>query len=219
MYRPWMAAAPAGLEVCPVQLPGRETRVAEPAFTGLDPLLDALEEALPPYLDIPFALFGHSMGALIAFEFARRLHGRGGPQPVHLFVSGLRGPHLPDPDPPIYQLPDAEFLAEVRRLNGTPDEVLQHPELMQLLLPILRADLTICDTYVHAAGEPLSCPISALGGLEDPKASPDELEAWSQHTTAGFRKRMFAGDHFYLVPAQAQLVQAVAADLHLTSKS
>jgi medium-chain acyl-[acyl-carrier-protein] hydrolase len=216
MFRPLVQQAPASLDVRPVQLPGRENRLAEKPYDRLTPLVEAATEALLPFLDIPYALFGHSMGAMLAFEATRRLEALGCP-PVHLFVSGLRAPQLPDLEPPIYLLPDDEFLDELRRLNGIPDEVLAHSEFLRLLLPLMRADLTVCDTYVYQPQPPLSCPISVFGGLEDPKADRDQLEGWREQTTAGFRVRMLPGDHFYLVNEWPRISDAVARDLGLSA--
>src|SRR5207237_545469 len=129
--------------------------------------VEALFYELLPYLNKPFAFFGHSMGALLSFELARRLQGQYQLSPVRLFVSGRGAPHLPDLDTPRHTLPDAELLEELRRLNGTPMEILDHPELLQLMLPLLRADFAICETYVYADGVRLSCPLTALGGLND----------------------------------------------------
>jgi medium-chain acyl-[acyl-carrier-protein] hydrolase len=213
MYRLWITEAPRGVEVCPVQLPGRENRLAEPRFSDVEPLLDPLAQAIRPYMDMPFALFGHSMGGLISFELTRRLRDEYGLSPARLFVSAFRAAHLPDPDPPIHNLPDPQFLAEVGRLNGTPHEVLHHPELMAMLLPLLRADLTLCETYSYSPGKPLTCPISVFGGLEDPEASCAEMDAWRHQTTAAFRMRMMAGDHFFLVGSRGLVLQAIGEDL------
>ena len=140
-YRPWSNELPSQIDVCAVQLPGRETRLREAPFTRIGPLVETLERALRPYCDLPAAYFGHSMGALIAFELARQQRRLGRPGPVRLFVSGHHGPQLPDPHKPLHRLPKDEFVAELRRLNGTPEVVLQNAEIMELLLPYLRADL------------------------------------------------------------------------------
>src|SRR5205823_631917 len=141
--RPWVDALPATIEVCPVQLPGREGRFGEPAFTRMAPLVDALARALPPHLGRPFAFFGHSMGALVGFELARLLRREHGLEPAHLFVSGCAAPQLRDPGRPLHRLPDAEFRQELRRLGGTPPAVLENDELMGLVLPLLRADFAL----------------------------------------------------------------------------
>lgn len=185
----------------------------EKPFTQMLPLVQAIASSLLPYLDKPFAFFGHSMGGLVGFELARLLHRDYGCSPVHLFVSGRRAPQVPDPDPPIHTLPDSEFLAELRRLNGTPEAVLQNDELMQLLLPILRADFAVLETYDYTLQPLLNCPITAFGGLQDPEVCCEELEAWREQTRAAFSLHMFPGDHFFLHTAQSLLLQSLSQTL------
>src|SRR5205814_4666171 len=158
IFRTWSENLPPEIEACPIQLPGRESRLLEAPFSQLFSLIEPVAQALLPYLDMPCAFFGHSMGALVSFELARYLRRQHGLSPVHLFVSGRRAPQLSDPDPPIHPLPEAEFLEELRSLKGTPEEVLQNTELLQLLLPLLRADFAVCETYAYAPETPLLCP-------------------------------------------------------------
>jgi medium-chain acyl-[acyl-carrier-protein] hydrolase len=209
----WANGLPAGIEVCAVQLPGRGTRVGEAPFTRLAPLVTALAGALIPYLDKPFALFGHSMGALVAFELARELRRNFQPAPVHMFVSGHSAPHIARRAPALHNLPQAEFVRELGRLNGTPQQVLENAELMQLLLPALRADFEVCETYEYKPDRPLASPISAFGGLRDEEVTHSDLNAWSEHTSASFSVRMFRGDHFYLNAERAMLLRALAREL------
>jgi len=212
LYRAWERAAPSSIECCPVQLPGREDRLFEPAYDRLAPLVAALARALRPHLDGPYALLGHSMGALVAFETVRALRDADAPPPRRLFVSAFRAPHLPDPTPPVHALPGASFWDELRRLNGTPREVLDNDEMRRLVEPTLRADFAVHETYVHAGGEPVACPITAFGGLDDPDVTRDMLEAWRRHTRAGFRLRLFPGDHFFIHAARHGLLAAIAED-------
>jgi medium-chain acyl-[acyl-carrier-protein] hydrolase len=186
----------------------------EPPFTQLEPLIQELTPVLLPCLDKPFAFFGHSMGALVSFELARILRKKYDLSPVHLFVSGRRTPQVPDPDPPIHTLPEPEFLDELRRYNGTPESVLENAELMQLFLPTLRADFAVLETYVYTPEPLLNCPITAFGGLEDWKASCEDLEAWREQTNADFSLQMFPGDHFFVHSAQPLLLQALSRALH-----
>lgn len=176
-------------------------------------LVEAMTPALLHRLDKPFAFFGHSMGAIIGFEIARLLRRKHYPQPLHLFVSGRRAPQIPDPNPPTYDLPHLDFLRELRRLNGTPQEVLENPEMMALMLPILRADFTLTQTYSYSAEPPLDCSVSAFGGLQDNEVDPEYLEAWREQTTGSFSLQMFAGDHFFLNASQPQLLQALSREL------
>lgn len=210
VFRTWPVGLPPDVEVCPIQLPGRETRLAEAPFSRLAALVDALGEGLRPYLDLPFALFGHSMGALVGFELARRLRGRYGSSPRHLFVSARRAPHLPERRPPIHRLPDPALVEELRRLNGTPEAVLRNGELMRLMLPALRADLAVCETYVHVEQAPLECPVSALGGVDDLEVPGGDLAAWAEQTRGPFALHMLPGDHFFLQGSRDGVLRVVA---------
>lgn len=209
LYRPWAAALPPTIELCVVQLPGREARMAEPAFTSAQALARALADALGPGDGVPRAFFGHSMGALIAFELARELRRRALPGPMHLFVSGHRAPHLPARGLPLHRLPDAAFAAHVQQLGGIPPEALRNPAFMALLMPMLRADLTLTETYAPAPEPPLECPITVFGGVEDAGAGHADLHAWAAHTRGGFAMRFFPGRHFFIQSAAPQLLQAI----------
>jgi medium-chain acyl-[acyl-carrier-protein] hydrolase len=213
IFRAWPDALPPSIQVCPIQLPGRENRLREPVYTRLEPLVQALTPALQPYLDMPYAFFGHSLGALIAFEIIRIFIRQNSPGPIHLFVSGHTAPQVPDKDPPIHQLSKPEFIKVLGRLNGTPKEVLQNAELMELLIPLLYADFTINETYVYAAGEPLDCPISAFGGLQDDQVNRYDIAAWRDQTRGAFTLRMLPGDHFFLHSARSLLLRTIAQDL------
>ena len=197
------------IEVVPALLPGRELRLREPAATRLEPLLDSLTREIVPYLDRPFAFFGHSMGAIISFELARRLRWERRLEPEHVFVSGRRAPQLPEQDPDIHLLPEREFLAEVEQLKGTPKELLEHSELMQLLIPLLRADFSVCHTYPYFPSAPLNCPITAIGGLEDDTTTREQIEAWREQTTGAFRVHMLDGDHFFINQQQTAILSIV----------
>jgi surfactin synthase thioesterase subunit len=176
-------------------------------------LVAALAQVIEPYLERPFAFFGHSMGAVVAFELARELRGRGRPQPTLLIASAARAPqyrrhHVPPPPPT-----GEELVAELRRLEGIPKEVLEDPLLMSAILPALEADATLYRNYFYTEGEPLACPVRAYGGCADPNVRREHLEAWSQQTTASFAIRLFPGGHFYLHPCRAELLAALEEDL------
>jgi medium-chain acyl-[acyl-carrier-protein] hydrolase len=219
VFRSWRDELLPGVEVVPVHLPGREARLLEQPFTKLMPLLDELTEVLRRHVSGPFAFFGHSMGALVSFELARRMSQQYQLEPLHAFVAGYRAPQLPSHGKPIAHLPNQAFIEELRRMNGTPEAVLQNDEMMQLLLPALRADFTLCETYVYHPANRLRCPISALGGWQDSKASKDELEAWQEQTEGKFTLRMFPGDHFFVHTAQHAVLAAIAQDLHAVVES
>jgi len=197
-YREWHRRLPDDVEVCSVQLPGRGSRFKERAHTSLNSLLDALETAISPFLDVPYAFFGHSMGAQVGFELSRRLRDSGKRLPECLIVSGRRGPHRPPRNKPIHTLPEVEFREEIRRLNGTPEEALNHPELMDIISPILRADCQAVETWKYQPSQPIDVPVLALGGVKDAQVSLEDLEDWRNVTSGPFTLQLFSGDHFFI---------------------
>lgn len=209
VFREWTRFFPKDVEVCPVQLPGRESRGLESPMTSLSKIVQTIAVEIQPLLSTPFIFFGHSMGALIAYETARHIRRKYGMSPVHLFVSGRSGPGLPCTKKKLHQLPDEEFKLELKKMNGTPEAVLQHEELMQLLLPRLRADFEVCETYTYIQDQPLPCPISALGGNADYDVSVSSLAAWNEQTNNEFFLNMFEGDHFFLHSQQEAILQTV----------
>ena len=218
LYRTWAQGLPPQVEVCPVQLPGRENRIREEPFRRMETLVEALAAGLAPLLDRPFAFFGHSMGSLIAFELTRHLVRERGLSPAHLFVSGHRAPQLPPRDEPIHPLPDEEFLAKVFELNGTPEEVRTDPELRALFLPILRADFELCETYGYQEAAPLPCPVSAFGGLGDHHVPREDLQAWQEQSQGRFVLRMLPGDHFFLTSAEPLLLRTLGQELYTIAR-
>jgi len=212
----WHRQLPAEIELSCVQLPGRDGRRGDPPLTDFDALVAALADALRWHLDVPLVFFGHSMGALIAFELARELRRRRLPGPAHLCVSAHRAPHLSPLNPgerPLHRLPDDEFIAELQRRYGTTPELAESAELAELFLPLLRADLALCETYVFRAEAPLECSISALGGSDDRRVRRPQLAAWRQHTASAFDLRLFPGDHFFARRDPYLLLQALAQQL------
>ena len=214
IFRNWPDALPSIFEVCLVQLPGRGPRLREAPYKNMLALVEALAPEIRPYLQEPFAFFGHSMGAMISFELARELRRKYQFNPTCLLFSGRTAPQLPDTEPLTYNLPEAEFIEEVRRLDGTPREILVNPELMQLIMPVLRADFEACQTYSYQTDAPFDCPITALGGLQDREVKRADLEAWSKHTTGAFSLRMFPGDHFFLNNSQPLLFRVLSQTLY-----
>lgn len=212
-FRTWQNSFPAEVDVCPVQLPGRENRFREAPFTRMNALVSALTEGIMPHLDLPFVFYGHSLGSLVAFEVARKLRTWGARQPIHLLVSGCHAPQVEQKAPPLYHLSDTDFLTEVERFGGTSKEVLQNKELVKLVLPTLRADLTIYDTYAYINLPALDCPISAYGGLQDARATQEDMRGWRNQTRSAFALRMFPGGHFFLQTAQDSFLATLTQTL------
>jgi medium-chain acyl-[acyl-carrier-protein] hydrolase len=208
IYRHWHQSL-TRCEVCPVQLPGRERRISEAPYERAARLVQAAVAHLPA--DKPFAFFGHSMGALLAFEAARELRRRGMPQPFHLFVSGAPAPHLCPNRPPRYRLERKKFLAEIRELGGTPEEALANDELLDLMLPVLRADFAVIDTYVYRELEPLACPVTAFAGENDREVDPADVMRWRAQTAGAFSFHQFPGDHFFLNDSGLRIREIVAS--------
>ncbi|BAT56834.1 putative thioesterase (plasmid) [Nostoc sp. NIES-3756] len=210
IFRTWPDYLPPSVEVCAIELPGRGRQMKLPPYNKLEALVDAIASNIYPYLDKPFAFFGHSMGGLVSFELARLLRKRYGMVPAHLFISGRRAPQIPDTDSPIHNLPEPAFIEELRHLNGTPPAVLENAELMQLFLPILRSDFAVLETYTYTPEPPLECPITVFGGLQDSKVGCHEMQAWQEQTKADFNLHMFPGNHFFLHSSQSVLLEKLA---------
>ncbi len=217
VYATWQTGLPAGVELCPVQTPGRESRFAEPPVLRMPQMVDLLMEALRSYLDRPFALFGHSVGALMAFELTRRLRREGLRAPEWLFVSAHPSPGLPPRLPRVSHLPQAEFLRAMRGPYEMDPELLDQDDLMELIFPTLRADYELDETAAPARGDepPLDLPLSAFGGTGDPEATEAEIADWARHTAGPFRHRMLPGKHMFIHTSRDALLAEVAADLAL----
>jgi len=214
IFHAWSRGLPPEIQVCTVQLPGRENRLLEPPFCRITPLVEKLAAVLMPHMDIPFAFFGHSMGALIGFELARELRRLNRPGPGLLAVSAYRAPQLPLLSPPIHQLSEPEFLKQLSlRYDAIPSAIAEDRELMKLFASVLKADLAVIETYVYSRDEPLACPISAFGGLTDRQVPREDLSAWRSQTQDSFKVRMVPGHHFFLNGSRSIVLQAMVEDL------
>lgn len=214
LYRTWAERLAPAVDVVSIRLPGRENRFRETPYRRLDDLVDALARAVEPLLDRPYAWFGHSMGALIAYEVSRTLRDRGLRGPGRLLVSGRRAPHLPSRQPRVHDALTPDLVAHLRELNGTPAEVLDSTAALSLLLPMVRADFAVSETYRWRPRRPLDCPVLVLGGRADALTTPAELAGWREYSTAGCEVRTFDGGHFYLhEEAHEQVLSALAAEL------
>jgi surfactin synthase thioesterase subunit len=210
-YRAWAPFAPRSIAICPVQLPGREERFKERPLDRMKDLVDAAADALIPFLGHPYALFGHSMGAIICYELAQELLERGVNPPMHLFASGASAPHVARSIPPIYHLPEDRLIEEIASYGVLPKEVMQSRELLDLLVPRFRADFAVTGTYAYADRPPLSFPITAFGGVDDHVVTPAKVEAWREHTVSRFRCELFPGGHFFLTELGSRVLGEVAA--------
>lgn len=213
VYHAWPGLLAADIELLAVQYPGRATRLRDAPCRRLGALLDDIEASISAWSDAPFAFFGHSMGATVAFELTRRLQQAGKSQPRYLFLSGRSAPQLPPVKKAIHALPDSEFLQALRGMNGTPAELLEHQELMEMLLPILRADFEALETWEYRAREPLDVPVSVFGGLADDSVPLENLDAWSAITTGKFKRHVFPGDHFFLNHQHAAMLSLISRAL------
>lgn len=212
-FHAWSADLPPTVEIGMIQLPGRGQRLAEPKMTHLLPLSRIIAQALQQYIDKPFAFFGHSLGGLLCFEVTRSLRRENHLEPVHIFISATHAPHRRNRDESLSTMPKTALVKKLRELNGTPPEVLRNDELLDLLLPTIRADFELCETYEYHPEAPLDCPLTIYGGIEDHEVERERLAAWSEMTTGPSIIRMFPGGHFYISTSESIFLQTFARDL------
>ncbi|MBW1604548.1 thioesterase [Streptomyces sp. JJ66] len=215
IYADWRQALPATVEVCPVELPGRGTRFTEPVHTALEPLIDDVAATVTAGLDHPgqpYALYGHSFGAVVAFETARRLHARGRP-PARLAVAAFRSPGMPPAASPLSELPDAEFRRFLGDLGGTPRVLLEDEAFMELMLPVIRADFHLAETYGNRPDARVGCPLVIFGSADDQRFTLPEVRGWTHHTTASATFHQLPGDHFFLHSHRDLLLKHLATEL------
>lgn len=208
-FRGWSDALPASIDVCPIQLPGRQSRLSEAPIDDLRAMVEAmLPPLLPALRRTPYALYGHSMGAWLAFELIRAMRRLRRPLPAHLFVAARRAPHLPGTHSPLGNLPREAFIEQVQaRYNAIPQALLDQPRVLDLFLPALQADFRLLDTYRYVDEPPLDVPITVFYGEHDEVVSRKGLRAWQEHTTQPLQLRPIPGGHFF-VTEHADLVTA-----------
>jgi medium-chain acyl-[acyl-carrier-protein] hydrolase len=213
-FRLWPRSLGSAIETLAIQLPGRANRIQEPPLSSIPEIVDKLHLELLPVLDKPFAFFGHSMGAVVAAELCRSLALQGNPAPVHLFVSGRRPPGMAGLETPLRHLSDEAFVAEIdRRYGGIPPEVASDPDILSLLIPALRADVTALETHRPPIRSPMASPITAFGGTDDLLSPRSHLDAWARETRGEFAVKTFAGGHFYLESCWQSVVAEIVRTL------
>ena len=212
-YQSWQSELGDDIEVCGIQLPGRGSRFLHETYQSMPDLISAVGEVILNYSEIPFALFGHSLGGLIAFEVARALQNDANVLPVHLFVSGCSAPQRRPASRQLHKLDDRLLIRELARYRGTPPEVLQNHELMQLILPTIRADFAVLETYRYRPGAKLDLPISVLAGTEDHYVKSESAAAWAEETERSCDVTWFAGDHFFIKPHVKPICRFLRAKL------
>lgn len=213
LFRNWTGAVGEDITVRPVQLPGHEDRSNEVQIGDMSALVDLLLAETRTSADLDVVLFGHSMGATIGFEMARRLTGRKTP-PRLLVVAGAPYPRASQSPNPLHVLPDRELIAALHRLDGIPAPVLDDSDFMAFLLPVIRTDLAVIERYTYGGGAELTCPVVAYGGVADSATASPELEGWHRVSSGAFRFRRFPGGHFFVRSAESQVLNALRADLH-----
>jgi len=219
VFRGWADELLADTEVCLVQLPGREGRLREAPYSSIGAVLPGLIEDMAFLLDRPFAFYGHSLGATVAYECALNLRKNLRLEPVHLFVGASQGPQLPWKHSPMRALPEDEFLSEMAtRYGALPAEVISDPEMRALVVPILRADISMIEKYVHLAESPLSCDLTVFGGVKDHMVQRHESESWRELTTGRFRLQMLDGNHLFLKSHKDHLLHSIAGEMNQYSE-
>ncbi len=211
VFFPWAKAlAPSGMEVCIVQLPGRENRIREEPIVSFSSLMGMLTQDPQPFLQIPFYFMGYSMGSLVAFELCRALRRKHWPPPQHIFMAASEAPQLSRVEERLHVLPDSEFIEAVgRRYHGVAQNLLKHPELLELVLPVLKADFELLENYEYQFEAPLECPLTVFGGDKDESVGLPLLESWRQQTDGPFSIKIFHGDHFFLNTARAEILETI----------
>lgn len=210
----WQAELDPAIEVCAIQLPGRGSRFGEPPCRSMPELVLRIAEKIAAQSDLPFAFFGHSLGALLAFEVASYCDRHGLPMPEHLFASGCNAPQLRSPSKNLHLYADAHLISALHAYQGTPPEVLRNTELMTLLLPMLRADFSLAENYQYHPRGQLGIPITVLAGKADDYTTPEQVAGWQRETSGQFNVHWFEGDHFFLNEERQRVLDCLGAELN-----
>jgi medium-chain acyl-[acyl-carrier-protein] hydrolase len=214
VFGKWIMELPEHIEGIIAHFPGRGSRHKEPPINDIFRLAERLSQSIQSLLDKPFALFGHSFGAFVAFELARQMHRQQLREPEILFVSGCGAPQMPDPHPPTSMLSDDQFLETLAGMGGIDSELLRQPEMLQLLMPMIRADFKALESYHYDPNvPPVRCPIMAFGGLADGRVSPEQLEGWAVQTRSYFKSQYFPEDHFFIKPYRRAIIESIATEI------
>lgn len=213
-FRQWQGKLSSAIEVCAIQLPGRGQRMAEQPLSDLFEVVKALAPVIAQQSNLPFAFFGHSMGALLAYELARYCQLHALPTPTALFVSGSPAPQYRKAPRGLHKLDDDALISELAKYDGTPAEVLQHKELMSMILPIVRTDFAMLDAYQHFPAPLLTMPITVLAGKKDQHTTPEQIDGWAKETSNLCRIQWFEGGHFFIHDESDAVLDCVTADLH-----
>lgn len=219
VYRSWRLPAELDVEVWTVRLAGRETRRAESPQTRLEPVVRELADGLADLLDLPFAIFGHSMGALLAFELTRSLRRRRGRMPCHLFLSAHRAAHLPSSRRPVSVEPVEAFLNRLRVMSGPGSSAVDDPELLLHLAPVIRADFALCESYSYRPEPPLDVPATCFCAVDDPEVDVAEVEAWRRQFTRPGRLYMYPGGHLFIRAESVDILSRMALELSRQAES
>jgi len=206
IYRNWSGGLGPDVEVCAIQLPGRENRISDPAISALRPLSETVAHQLALHTSKPYFFYGHSMGGLLAFEILRCFQEQGYALPLTAFIGAHRAPHLPQRRPSFTGMHDSEFIKNISAFGGFEPEILANRELLDFLLPTLRADFEVCDGYQYESSSPLECPLVAFSGINDPEVPPADMDPWSEHSAYALRHVSLSAGHFFLKTHRDELL-------------